>query len=263
MADATPPPFVGAARPRADRGSLWDAIVAWPVRTHGWASCLELNVLPPRSKLCSLDCPYCACGFNTARAPGARWPSPDEIGHQLRRALERLPAAPAWITISGNGEPTLHPRFPVVVDRVLEARNEVAPGTRIAILTNGLAAARESVRAALRRLDERVFKLDPGPPERVSGVAYDVEHLAMSYRDLKPFTVQALVVRGPEWDAGSSESLAAWLPVLTRADPDRVRLSSLERPPADPAIQMVPREHLNRMAQAIQERLPRCVVEVY
>jgi wyosine [tRNA(Phe)-imidazoG37] synthetase (radical SAM superfamily) len=263
MADATPPSRFAAPRPRADRGSLWDGVVAWPVRTHGWASCVELNVLPARSKICSFDCPYCACGHNTPRAPEARWPSPDEIAHHLRRALERLPAAPEWVTLSGNGEPTLHPRFPVVVDRVLAARDAAAPRTRVAVLSNGLTAAREFVRAALRRVDERVLKLDPGPPERVSGIAYDVERLARSYRDLKPLTVQALVVRGPGWDAGSREALAAWLPLLSSADPDRVRLSSLDRPPADPAIRIVPRERLDRMAQAIREALPHCVVEVY
>ena len=33
--------------------------------------------------------------------------------------LARLVVVPDWITFSGSGEPTLHPRFPVVVDRVL------------------------------------------------------------------------------------------------------------------------------------------------
>jgi wyosine [tRNA(Phe)-imidazoG37] synthetase (radical SAM superfamily) len=62
------------------------------------------------------------------------------VAHALRRALERLPAVPDWITFSGNGEPTLHPRFPVVVARVLAVRAELAPGARTAVLSNGLTA---------------------------------------------------------------------------------------------------------------------------
>jgi len=78
--------------------------------------------------------------------------------------------APDSITFSGNGEPTLHPRFAVVVDRVLAVRAEVALKTRVAILSNGLSAGDQAVRAALMRLDDRIMKLDPadGAGERHS-----------------------------------------------------------------------------------------------
>lgn len=248
MADATPP-----------RGS----IVYGPVRSRRLGVSLGVNLLPARSKVCSFDCPYCECGFNTGKAADSRWPSPDEVGHALRRVLERLPAAPDWITFSGSGEPTLHPRFAVVVDRVLEARDALASRTRLAVLSNGLLAAAPAIRGALLRLDGRFLKLDPGPPERVNGVAADAGALADSYRALQPVTVQAMVVRGPDWDGASPESLAAWVPLLVRAEPAAVQLCSLARPPADPRVWNVPRERLLAMAGAIREALPRTVVEVF
>jgi hypothetical protein len=70
-------------------------------------------------------------------------------------------------------------------------------------------------------------------------------------------------VRGPGWDGSGDQALAAWLPLLVRADPDAVHLYSLDRPPADPAVRNVPRERLDAMAQAIRDALPRCVVEVF
>lgn len=158
MADATP---------RAG------AIVYGPVQSRRLGASLGIDLLPPRSKLCELDCPYCYCGFTTPRAPRDRWPSPDEVGQALRRALERAARAPDWITLSGRGEPTLHPRFAVAVDRILAARDALAPAVRVAILSNGLAAAAPPVRDALRRLDARIMKLDPGPADRVNGVAWD------------------------------------------------------------------------------------------
>ncbi len=254
---------MAAATPRADSGFLWETIVNGPVRSRRLGMSLGLNLLPSRSKICTFDCPYCECGFNTPQAPGARWPSPDEVAHALRRALGRLGAPPAWITFSGNGEPTLHPRFAVVVERVLEVRAELAPGTKIAALSNGLLAGHAAVRDALRRLDARMMKLDPGPPRRVNGADYDAAALASAYRALKPLTIQAMVVRGRDWDGADAASLAAWLPLLAAAEPDVVHLYSLDRPPADARVRNVPRERLLEMARAIRQTLPRVVVEVF
>jgi wyosine [tRNA(Phe)-imidazoG37] synthetase (radical SAM superfamily) len=251
MADATPLPH------------LWESVVYGPLRSRRLGVSLGLNLTPRGSKLCDFNCPYCACGFNTVKAAGARWPSPDEVAHALLRALEQLPHPPDWICFSGNGEPTLHPRFAVVVDRVLAIRDARAPSVRVAVLSNGCSAALPAIRDALRRLDARIMKLDPGPPERVNDAAHEAARLAAAYRALGPVTVQATVVRGPEWDGSSPASVAAWLPLLLAADPAVVQLCSLDRPPADPRILNVPRERLLAMAVAIREALPRSVVDVY
>jgi wyosine [tRNA(Phe)-imidazoG37] synthetase (radical SAM superfamily) len=247
----------------ADATPLSEKTVYGPVRSRRLGVSLGLNLLPARSKLCSFDCPYCQCGRNTAKAEGARWPSPDEVAHRLSRALARAAAPPAWITFSGNGEPTLHPRFALVVDRVLTVRSEIAPAARVGILSNGLAAGQPAVRAALLRLDARMLKLDPGPMERVNGVRYDTDRLVNDYRAIKPYTLQAMVTKGREWDGSSDASLAAWLPIVVRAAPDAVHLYSLARPPADPTLETIPRERLEQMADAIRSALPRCPVDVF
>jgi wyosine [tRNA(Phe)-imidazoG37] synthetase (radical SAM superfamily) len=246
----------------ADATPLTGAIVYGPVHSRRLGRSLGIDLLPPRSKLCELDCPYCDCGFTTPRAPRDRWPSPDEVGQALRRALERLAPAPDWITLSGRGEPTLHPRFAVAVDRVLAARDALAPAVRVAILSNGIAARVPSVRDALRRLDARIMKLDPGPAERVNGAALDAEWIARSYQALAPVTVQAMVVRATDWDGSSDASLAAWLPLVVLAQPEAVQLTTLSRPPADSRVTNVPRERLQRMAAAIAEALPRAIVRI-
>jgi MoaA/NifB/PqqE/SkfB family radical SAM enzyme len=188
--------MLGAKSPRPDAGFLWDGIVNGPVRSRRLGVSLGLNLTPARSKLCTFDCPYCECGFNTPKDADGRWPSPDEVAHSLRRALTRLPSPPDCITFAGNGEPTMHPRFPVVVERVLEARAELAPGTKVGALTNGLAAGKPAVRDALRRLDLRMVKLDPGPSDRVNGVQFDQVKLARDARALAPLIIQAMVTKG-------------------------------------------------------------------
>ena len=227
---------------------LWERIINGPVRSRRLGLSLGLNIIPPRSKLCSFDCPYCECGFNTPKAEGAKWPSPDVVADALSKAITLIGIRPDWVTFAGNGEPTMHPRFPLVVDRVLAARDRVAPGLKVGILSNGLAAGRPDVAAALNRLDARMMKLDPGPTDRVNGAAYDRELLVANYRGLKDVIVQAMVVEGPGFSGAADDAIAEWLNCLARIEPVAVHLYSLARAPADGSIKAVARERLLEIA---------------
>jgi wyosine [tRNA(Phe)-imidazoG37] synthetase (radical SAM superfamily) len=227
---------------------LWERIINGPVRSRRLGISLGLNILPPRSKLCTFDCPYCECGFNTPKAEGEKWPSPDVVADALRKSLTLSGVRPDWITFAGNGEPTMHPRFAQVVDRVLAARDEVLPSLRVGILSNGLAAGKPAVRAALDRLDARVMKLDPGPVERVNGVAYDRELLVANYRGLKDVVIQAMIVEGPGYSGADDAAIAAWLGYLARIRPVAVQIYSLHRAPADAAVTAVARDRLETIA---------------
>jgi len=168
---------------------LWERIINGPVRSRRLGLSLGLNILPPRSKLCTFDCPYCECGFNTPKAEGAQWPSPDVVADAVRKTLTLADGMPDWVTFAGNGEPTMHPRFPLVVTRVLATRDELAPRLRVGILSNGLAAGKPAIRDALDRLDARMMKLDPGAPLAVNGVTYERELLVANYRGLRDVIV--------------------------------------------------------------------------
>jgi wyosine [tRNA(Phe)-imidazoG37] synthetase (radical SAM superfamily) len=227
---------------------LWAGIINGPVSSRRLGISLGLNILPPRSKLCTMDCPYCECGFNTPKAEGARWPSPDIVADALSKTLDALDVPPDWITLAGNGEPTMHPRFPAVVERVLTVRDARAPAAKVGILCNGLAAGKAGIAEALDRLDARMMKLDPGPPERVNGVAYDRELLVRNYAGLRDLTIQAMVVEGPGWSGASEEAVEEWLGYLRRIQPSAVQVYSLDRQPADLAITRVARERLMEIA---------------
>jgi wyosine [tRNA(Phe)-imidazoG37] synthetase (radical SAM superfamily) len=227
---------------------LWDGIINGPVRSRRLGVSLGLNLTPLRSKLCTFDCPYCECGFNTPKAPQSRWPSPDLVADALRKTLERMSEAPDWITFAGNGEPTMHPRFPVVVQRVLEVRDRIAPGVKVAVMSNGLSAGKPAVRESLNRVDARLMKLDPGPVHLVNGVAYDRTRLVEDLRALVDVTVQALVVEGPDYSGASEPSVVEWLAALARLQPAAVQVYSMARPPADARTKPVARARLEAIA---------------
>jgi len=241
---------------------LWEGIINGPVRSRRLGVSLGLNLIPLHSKLCTFDCPYCECGFDTPKAPHTRWPSPDLVADALRKTLERLDAPPDWVTFAGNGEPTMHPRFPVVVERVLEVRDRHAPGVKVVAMSNGLSCGRPAIRDALNRLDERLMKLDPGPVALVNGVAYDRGRVVEDLRGLADVTVQALVVEGPGYDGGSEASLAEWLTALARLQPKAVQVYSIARPPADARVRPVARARLEVIAARAREVIPG-TVEVF
>jgi wyosine [tRNA(Phe)-imidazoG37] synthetase (radical SAM superfamily) len=242
-------PPIAIPRPGKIGGTfLWAGIINGPVRSRRLGISLGLNIVPPRSKLCTMDCPYCECGFNTPKAEGARWPSPDIVADALAKTLDGLEVRPDWITFAGNGEPTMHPRFPGVVDRVLAVRDARAPAARVGILCNGLAAGKPAIRDALNLLDARMMKLDPGPPELVNGVPHDREQLIRGYAGLADLTIQAMVVEGPGWSGASEEALEEWLRDLRRIQPAAVHIYSLDRQPADSSIKRVARNRLEAIA---------------
>ncbi len=227
---------------------LWAGIINGPVRSRRLGISLGLNIMPPRSKLSTMHCPYCECGFSTPKAEGARWPSPDIVADALGKTLDTVEVRPDWITFAGNGEPTMHPRFPGVVERVLAMRDAKAPEAKVGILSNGLASGEPAIRDALNLLDARIMKLDPGPPEKVNGVAYDREVLVRSYAGLRDVTIQSMVVEGPDWSGASEESLAEWLLYLRRIQPAALQVYTIDRQPADSSMMRVARERLEEIA---------------
>ena len=241
---------------------LWERIINGPVRSRRLGVSLGLNILPPRSKLCTFDCPYCECGFNTPKAEGAKWPSPDVVADALRKTLTLAGVRPDWVTFAGNGEPTMHPRFPVVVERVLATRDEVLPGLKVGILSNGLATGKPAIRDALNRLDGRMMKLDPGPVVQINGVAYDRERLVADFAGLTDVIIQAMVVEGPGYSGASDEAIDEWLGCLERIRPVAVHLYSIARQPADPAVKAVARDRLLVIADRARKVI-RGSVEVY
>jgi len=147
---------------------------------------------------------YCDCGPATRQLSGTRWLSPDEIAQGVRRALGRLPEPPRWIALSGSGDPSRHPRFGVVIDRVLAARDALAPSAGVAVLSSSSSVVVPSLREALRRVDARTFEewrplVEQAAPSRVQ--IYSVyavprerlEEIAGALRDALPDAVVDVV----------------------------------------------------------------------
>ncbi len=237
-------------------------IIYGPVRSRRLGRSLGINLLPARHKVCSFDCVYCQYGWSAAACPSeggtlrSKMPSVEEIVVAVIRALQALDQKPAFLTFSGNGEPTLHPELPAIIDALLRLRDRLAPQARTAILSNATTLGDAEIRSALTRLDARIMKLDAGDEERfqafnhpAAGVQLDrvLEGLA----GLPDLTLQSLIASG----AGGNDSpdhLEHWLQRVSELSPRSVQVYTLARPTAATDLRPAPPELLGSLARRLR-----------
>lgn len=241
---------------------LQKQIVYGPVRSRRLGRSLGINVLPIGLKVCNMNCVYCQYGWRDNRRPARRpeWPAASKVAAavaaRLRRAardnetLDRL-------TIAGHGEPTLHPEFEQIVDRLVDVRDRLAPALRLAVLSNSTTAAHPGVRRALSRLDERYMKLDAGDPityAHINGLGTSIGTVVDALRDLPQVVVQAMFVsdHAGRVDNTTDGAIREWLGALGAIQPSRVHVYTIARAPALPSLRGVPAARLREIAERVR-----------
>lgn len=237
-----------------------------PVRSRRLGASLGINLFPGDVKRCPFDCVYCQYGWTRETAvrlsPGeAELPAPGDVEEAVVRALDVLPAPPAYLTFSGNGEPTLHPDFPEMVDRVTAIRARFGGELRTAVLSNSARIADPDVRDALARLDLRIMKLDCGTEDRFQrynrpAPGITLEAITDGLRTLAeraPVTIQSLVAGGPAGNLEAAEA-PAWIERLVAIKPVAVQLYTLARGCPSSDLLAAPEDALRDLAEEARAR---------
>lgn len=226
---------------------LQKGIIYGPVHSRRLGLSLGINLLPDRVKACPFNCVYCQYGWTdihraTLDSPLVKinWhfsiPSALDVSRALSEALPRLVVKPAYITFSGNGEPTLHPDFGLIVEEATAIRNELAPQAKTAILSNSALAPNKSTQKALAKLDSRIMKLDCGSPlvfKRFNQPCKTVTLEAITQglielAGLAPVTIQTLIASGRKGNF-EENNLRDWVKRLKRIRPIFVQIYTLDR----------------------------------
>jgi wyosine [tRNA(Phe)-imidazoG37] synthetase (radical SAM superfamily) len=240
---------------------LVPGIVYGPVRSRRLGRSLGINVLPRGVKACNMDCAYCQYGWTgarTGRGGAVRWPPPDRIEAAVSARLRRAESAGELIdrlTVAGHGEPTLHPEFEEIAERLCRLRDRMAPTIRLAILSNSTTARSADVRRGLALFDERYMKLDAGDPmtyARINGRG-SCSAVVDALRDLPQVIVQAMFVKDGRGDVDNTTDHAvdAWLEALDAIQPSRVQVYTIARPPALGHLRRVPARRLREIAERV------------
>jgi wyosine [tRNA(Phe)-imidazoG37] synthetase (radical SAM superfamily) len=166
------------------------------------------------------------------------------------------------ITFAGNGEPTLHPDFPEIVDDCIELRNKYFPDARIAVLSNSTTITIPSVREALLKVDQNILKLDSGFDLTVRvhnqpKVNVKVVELIGNLKRFKgQLIIQTLFLRGSyngsSIDNTTPEEIETWLKAIEMIKPYEVMIYTISRDTPDGGrLEKVPLAELKRIAQMV------------
>lgn len=235
---------------------LQEGLVYGPLPSRRLGRSLGVNLLPGNRKVCSFNCPYCQYGWSPDPATLRRldWPSPSAVADAVADALAG-DAGIQHITLAGNGEPTLHPGFAEVIEHLRVVRGRLAPGARIAVLSNSSTLGDRAVVSGLRRADDRYMKLDGGDDitlRRLNGVRLDARSIIEGLRRLDEVVIQSMFVKSDaRIDNTTPAALDAWFEAILRIRPSAVHVYSLDRSPASRRLVAVPRQELEQIAARV------------
>ena len=240
---------------------LFEQTIYGPIHSRRLGISLGVNLMPRHAKLCTFDCVYCECGFNTA-VSRPRLPSPEEVSHELETKLEQMRrqgTVPDVITFSGNGEPTLHPRFESIIEDTCRLRDRYCPSAKVSVLSNSTQLTRDDVVRALKLADNRILKLDSAVTSTMRLIDQPVNADLTSERVIEllgqfdgDFILQTCFLRGDvlaanpdragsfllgHVDNTTPEELKAWYEAVRRLHPKQIMIYVIDRKTPVPTLE--------------------------
>lgn len=229
---------------------------------------MGINLLSATKKICNFNCIYCECGWtHRIKNPDALLPGRDEVCKALDLKLSEMKKRnehPDVITFAGNGEPTLHPAFPGIIDDSIKLRNKYFPEAKIAVLSNSTNITVPAIKKALLKVDMNILKLDSGfdLTIRIHNQPRVNVKVTELIENLKQFNgqliIQTLFLRGIHngkvIDNTTSEELEAWLQAIETIKPAEVMIYTISRDtPGGNNLHKVPLAELRRIASMVNK----------
>ena len=235
---------------------LFGSIIYGPIHSRRLGTSLGVELMPLDHKLCTFNCIYCECGWNTP-VSHPKLPTREEVRAALEARLKEGMKLDV-ITFSGNGEPTLHPNFLGIIEDTCALRDQYCPNAKVSVLSNSTQLGRPDVVQALMMCDNRILKLDAAtdtmmrridlPVNKDLTVSQIVNWLALFHGD---FILQTCFLRGEHngepIDNTTPEELTAWYQVVDQLQPKQIMIYVIDR--------KTPEENLSKISRAEMESI--------
>jgi wyosine [tRNA(Phe)-imidazoG37] synthetase (radical SAM superfamily) len=245
---------------------LFHDVVFGPVHSRRLGVSLGVNLLPADRKYCTFNCIYCECGWNQDQINADKGlPSREFVLEKLEEKLKEMAAndhAPDAITFAGNGEPTIHPQFPEIMDDVVKLRDRYFPEARVTVLTNASTLQKPAVFNALKKTADSILKLDAGTEEvfRLINSPRSGITLKSIVEKLKEFNgeliIQTLFLRGTVdgmvVDNTRDPEFSSWLKLIKEIHPKYVMIYPIDRETPNTTLEKVPFEELKQIATRVE-----------
>lgn len=205
-----------------------NSIIFGPVTSRRFGQSLGID-LSPEKKQCNFDCLYCELKGAKPVDKIENPPSVKDVMKELKEALKKYKDLDV-ITLTANGEPTLYPYLAELIDEI----NKIKGNTKTLILSNGANIIPELhkidiVKLSLDCVTQRCFKRIDRPLKglEVKEIIDSIIEFRKSFH--KELILEVLVVQGVN---DKEEEFQALRAVLKRIQPDRIDISTIDRPPA-------------------------------
>ena len=252
---------------------LREETVFGPIHSRRLGNSLGINLLPTRGKICNFDCIYCECGWNADGRDDTVLPTAAQVRSALEDKLAGLMLEGTRIdsiTFSGDGEPTLNPEFPRIIDDTLRLRDAFCPDAKVSVLSNATRVHLDEVFEALRKVDNPIMKIDAPTDELAALInrpapGYSVARVVESLKKFEgDFILQTMFLRCPIrsgmtgsvipgstgnllFDSGSPEVLDGWMKIVRTLRPRLVQVYTIDRPTPMQGLQKYSVEEMRRL----------------
>ncbi|MBO5975388.1 MAG: radical SAM protein [Paludibacteraceae bacterium] len=245
---------------------LFEKIVFGPIKSRRLGTSLGVNLLPKGNKICTFNCIYCECGFNSINIKEAKYPTVEEVKFALESRLNEMQQNNEGldtITFAGDGEPTMNPFFLEIIEETIRLRDFYFPLAKISVLSNATMLNNERVFEALKMVDNNILKLDSVNEETVKIINQPTNpnfSIEKTIDTLSKFngklTIQTLffsgVFNGKHFDNTTEDEVSAWLSVLKRICPKSVQIYSLDRKTPAEGLQKASKEKLQEIGERVR-----------
>ncbi|MBN2482042.1 MAG: radical SAM protein [Bacteroidales bacterium] len=245
---------------------LFNSIIFGPVWSRRLGESLGVNLLPVNRKTCNFNCIYCECGLTPDLESKPDFPSRHHVLQLLRKRLIRMKEENLYlnsITFAGNGEPTLHPEFPEILNGTIPLRDEFFPETVIAVLSNATMIGNERIFNALLQADLSIMKLDSANAETLRKIncprgSFNLNEIVDRLCAFNGnVTIQTLFFRGFYnnfmVDNTTEKEIEEWLKVLQKIRPENVMIYSIARDTAVPGLEKIDQDELYAIAHKVEQ----------
>ena len=246
---------------------IYPSPIFGPVHSRRLGVSLGINLLPEDGKVCTFDCVYCECGFNSDHRPKKPLPTREEVRAALEARLQDMQKngpVPDVLTFAGNGEPTAHPHFPEIIEDTLALRDKYFPKAKVSVLSNSTFIHRPTVFAALNKVDNNILKLDTVDMDYIRTVDrptghYEVENIIEGLKAFKGnLIIQTIFMKGTtedgkDVDNTSDKYVLPWLEVVKQINPRQVMIYTIDRETPDQKLKKATKEELDRIASLVEE----------
>ena len=239
---------------------LREEVVFGPIHSRRLGSSLGINLLPEKGKICNFDCIYCECGWNSDGRDDTVLPTAARVREALEKKLQEVVAegiAIDSITFSGDGEPTLNPEFPQIVDDTLALRDRYIPKAKVSVLSNATRVHIPEIFNALRKIDKPILKIDAPTNEKIAIInrpapGYDVARVIEALRGFNgDFILQTMFLRTEEFDSSKPEMLDKWMKIVRELRPREIMVYTIDRPTPASGLQKFSVEEMRTLVSPL------------